>query len=256
MHEPTRLLAAHAHRHIPLEGARNVRDLGGLRTAEGGITRHGLLFRADTLAHLTDADQTRLAGLGLATIIDLRTEPERLKAPDRVPGNPAPEIQALGFLPRGNLEMFAAINAGELGADEALEAMLGQYRALTLEHHDRYLAFGQTLLHPARRPLLFHCASGKDRTGIAAAIVLLALEVPPATVLEDYVISNFQRRPVDAFTAGAAGPAVEQVMAADPRYLEAAFAAMIEASGSIPAYLAELGLDAEARRHLRALMVE
>jgi protein-tyrosine phosphatase len=164
-------------------------------------------------------------------------------------------VQALGFLPRGNVEMFSAINAGRLDAEDAVQAMMAQYRNLALEHHDRYQAFVETLLGPGSRPLLFHCASGKDRTGIAAAIVLLALDVPRATVLEDYAISNFQRRPIDLFTAGASAPAVEQVMAANPRYLEAAFKAMEEASGSIQAYLAELGLDSEARRHLRALLV-
>jgi len=249
------LLAAHDHRHVRLEGALNVRDLGGLPTLDGKLTRHGVLFRADTLAHLTAKDQARLGALGLTTVIDLRTDDERMRAPDRLPEGPPPAVRALGFLPRGNIEMFSAINAGELDAEDAVQAMMAQYRRLTLEHHERYQAFVQTLLGPGSRPLLFHCASGKDRTGIAAAIVLLALDVPRATVLEDYVISNFQRRPIDLFTAGASAPAVEQVMAADPRYLAAAFAAMEEASGSVPAYLAELGLDSEARRHLRALLV-
>jgi protein-tyrosine phosphatase len=249
------LLAAHDHRHVRLDGALNVRDLGGLATFDGKLTRHGVLFRADTLAHLTAADQVRLGALGLTTVVDLRTDEERVRAPDRLPEGPAPVVQALGFLPRGNVEMFSAINAGRLDAEDAVQAMMAQYRNLALEHHDRYQAFVETLLGPGSRPLLFHCASGKDRTGIAAAIVLLALDVPRATVLEDYAISNFQRRPIDLFTAGASAPAVEQVMAANPRYLEAAFKAMEEASGSIQAYLAELGLDSEARRHLRALLV-
>lgn len=255
MFERESLLAAHQHRHVRLEGALNVRDLGGLPTQDGKRTRHGVLFRSDTLAHLTPADQVRLADLGLATVIDLRTEEERTRAPDRLPEGPAPAVRALGFLPRGNIEMFSAINSGQLDAAAAVEAMVSQYRNLTLDHHDRYRAFVETLLGPGSHPLLFHCASGKDRTGIAAAIVLLAVDVPREAVVEDYAISNFQRRPVDLFTAGATAPAVEQVMAAHPRYLEAAFAAMEEASGSIPAYLAELGLDAEARRALRALLV-
>lgn len=249
------LLAAHQHRHVRLEGALNVRDLGGLPTCDGKRTRHGVLFRADTLAHLTEADQARLGTLGLTTVVDLRTQEERVRAPDRLPKGPVPAVHALGFLPRGNVEMFSAINAGQLGAEEAIQVMMAQYRNLALEHHDRYQAFVETLLGPGSRPLLFHCASGKDRTGIAAAIVLLAVDVPRASVVEDYAISNFQRRPVDLFTAGAAAPAVEQVMAAHPGYLEAAFAAMEEASGSIPAYLEELGLSPEARRHLRDLLV-
>lgn len=242
----TTVLAAHRHRHVALDGARNVRDLGGLPAAGGRRTRRGIVFRADTLAHLSDADVARLAALELRTVVDLRTEPERARAPDRLPAT-AIDLRTPGFLPRGNLEMIAAVNAGSFSATDALAAMQAQYRLLALDHLDVYREVLDRLCEDDGTPLLFHCASGKDRTGVMAAIVLLAVGVAPDLVREDYVISNFQRRPVDLFTPGAQAAAVEQVMAADPRYLDAALAATAETYGSFDAYLA-LGLGYDDRR--------
>lgn len=250
------LLATHAHRHVPLEGACNVRDLGGLPTTDGRRTRRGVLYRSDTLAHLSPADHDRLQALALRAIVDLRTADERARAPDRLPENLPLALYNPGFIPRGNVEMFTAINSGQMGAEDAAQAMIGQYRNLTLDHFEEYRTFLSALLAPGQRPLLFHCASGKDRTGIAAAIILLAVDVPRDWIIQDYVISNYQRRPIDLFTHGAAGPAVEQVMAADPRYIEAALRSMEEAFGSIDDYLAEAGADREARRYLRDLLLD
>jgi protein-tyrosine phosphatase len=250
------LLATHRHRHVALEGARNVRDLGGLAAADGRRTRHGVVFRADTLAHLSDADMVRLAGLGLRTVVDLRTASERARAPDRLPAASI-ALRTPGFLPRGNLEMIAAVNAGTFSAADALDAMCEQYRLLALEHLEVYREILDGLCEDQATPLLFHCASGKDRTGVTAAIVLLAVGVAPALVREDYVISNFQRRPVDLFSDGAQTAAVDQVMAADPRYLDAALAAINDSYGAFDAYLAQgLGLDDRRRAKLAARLLD
>lgn len=248
------LLAAHAHRHLRFEGACNVRDLGGLPTTDGRHTRHGVVYRADTLAHLSRADLERLARLELRTVIDLRTPGECARAPDRLP--PALTLRNPGFLPRGNLEMVDRINAGALDAEAVAAEMLSQYRRLALDHLAEFRVLVAALLGPGQQPLLFHCASGKDRTGLAAAIVLLAVDVPREWVVQDYMISNYQRRKVDLFASGAPSPAVEQVMAADPRYIDAAMNAMADEFGSIDRYLAAgLGLDRDARRHLAGLLI-
>jgi len=250
------LLAAHDHRHLRFEGACNVRDLGGLPTTDGRRTRHGVVYRSDTLAHLSRADLERLAQLELRTVIDLRTADECARAPDRLPHASALTLHNPGFLPRGNLEMLERINAGALDAEAVAAEMISQYRKLTLDHLAEFRVLVSALLAPGRQPLLFHCASGKDRTGIAAAVVLLAVDVPREWVVQDYVISNYQRRKVDLFANDAPSPAVEQVMAADPRYIEAAMNAMAEEFGSIDRYLAEgLGLDRDARRHLAGLLI-
>lgn len=250
------LLDAHRHRHVALEGARNVRDLGGLPASGGRRTRPGVVFRGDTLAHLSAADLARLATLELRTVVDLRTASERERAPDRLPA-PTIDLRTPGFLPRGNPEMIAAVNAGALTAADAVAAMQAQYRLLALEHLDVYREVLDRLCEDDGTPLLFHCASGKDRTGVTAAIVLLAVGVAPDLVREDYLISNFQRRPVDLFTDGAQAAAVEQIMAADPRYLDAALAAAAESYGSFDAYLARgLGYDDRRRSALAARLLD
>jgi protein-tyrosine phosphatase len=250
------LLQAHRHRHLQFEGACNVRDLGGLPTTDGRVTRHGVVYRADTLAYMSNADLANLTRLELRTVVDLRSADECLRAPDRLPETAGLTLHNPGFMPKGNYELIGSINAGELDAAAAANAMLGQYRVLALEHLTEYRVFVSALLAPGHTPLLFHCASGKDRTGLAAAIVLLALGVPQSWVIQDYVISNYQRRAVDIFGDEAPSPAVEQVMSAYPRYLEAALAAMTDEFGSIDNYLAQgLGLDRAARRHLETLLL-
>lgn len=250
------LLAAHHHRHVRFDGACNVRDLGGLPTADGGVTRHGVLYRADSLARLSAQDLERLVALGISTIVDLRTADECARAPDRLPPGRAFDVYNPGFLPRGNLEMLEFINTGTCDPDTATATMIHQYRLLAREHLAEFRVVLDLLRAPGRHPLLFHCASGKDRTGLAAALVLLAVDVPVDWVVQDYTISNFQRREVDLFRQAAPNAAMERAMAADPRYLLAAIDTMRDEFGSIDRYLAEgLGLDAAARRALRQVLV-
>ncbi len=250
------LLNAHAHRQVRLEGARNVRDMGGLPVIGGGRTRRGVLFRADTLASLTDGGVASLQALRIKTVVDLRTPDERTRAPDRLPASDL-KVHLLGFLPAGNSELLAGINSGTLDADRARTCMQDQYRKLALDHLAEFRQLFTILLEAEHHPVLFHCASGKDRTGVAAAVTLLALDVPPDLIVEDYTVSNYQRRPVDLFGPGAAPTAIEQVMAADPDYLRTALAAMQERYGSTDAYLLHgLGLDTTARGRLKTLLVD
>ncbi|MBI2801601.1 MAG: tyrosine-protein phosphatase [Gammaproteobacteria bacterium] len=250
------LLNAHAHRHVHLEGARNVRDLGGLPVSGGGRTRTGVIYRADTLASLTDAGVASLHSLGLKTVIDLRTADERARAPDRLPATRL-TVHSLGFMPSGNGELLAGINNGTYDPARARTSMLRQYRNLALDHLAELRQLFAILLDGDQLPVLFHCASGKDRTGIAAALTLLAVEVPPDLIVEDYTVSNYQRRAVDLFGPGAASAVIEPVMAADPDYLRSAFAAMQERYGSMDAYLLHgLELDGAARDRLKTLLVD
>jgi protein-tyrosine phosphatase len=255
MRDRESLLAAHRHRQVVFDGACNARDLGGLPTVDGRVTRTGVVYRSDTLAYLSDPDLARLAALGVRAVVDLRATDEQQRAPDRLP-NGAIALHHAGFIPNGNAEMISAVNAGRLSEQQAHTAMLGQYRRLALEHLDRFREYLDVLLGSDGTPLIFHCASGKDRTGLAAAITLLAVGVPQPLVIEDYVLSNYQRRKVDLFHAAASTAAVEQIMSADARYLEAAIAAMCEGFGSIDAYLSDgLGLNASTRAVLRDLLV-
>jgi protein tyrosine/serine phosphatase len=178
-----------------LEGCDNVRDLGGLPTEDGGQTRYGLLLRSDTLQHLTPADVIRLRDdFGLRTILDLRT-PEETSREGRGP---------LGGEPIGyhNLSFLRTrwVTPAEVAAEE--EAALALIRIRTsddrVEHYLDYLrlagdsvATAVTLIaDEANGPTLFHCAAGKDRTGVLAAVVLSIVGVERQAIIDDYLATN------------------------------------------------------------------
>lgn len=179
MDTPSRLVA--------LEGAYNFRDLGGYPAVGGRLTRWGLLYRSDTLHELTPGDVAHLRRRGLRTVVDLRTERE-LATTGR--GPLAPEPVAFRHL--------AVVREGEGRSAEgealAAPAPVGDDLA---ERYLWYLDVGRSALvealgllgHPAHYPLVFHCAAGKDRTGVLAALVLGILGVPADVIVADYVIT-------------------------------------------------------------------
>jgi len=250
------LLARHQARKIELAGTYNMRDLGGLATGDGRRTRRGRVYRSDALATLTDADRARLAELGIRAVYDFRTDEERARAPNRVDALALVQ-HARGFIPRGNPEMFVAVNARRLTAATARATMIEQYGRLALDHVEHYVWVYRRLLQQDGAPAILHCASGKDRTGIATALLLLAVGVTRDEVLEDYAISNWQRRPVDLFRDSAVAEAVEEIMSAHVDYLAAGLAAIERAHGSIDAFLARgLGLTPAERGGLIELLIE
>jgi protein-tyrosine phosphatase len=250
------LLDRHHHRRIPFEGACNCRDLGGLNTTDGRRTRRGVVYRSDALATLSVADQAALAELGVRAVYDLRTTEERARYPNRLPV-PPPAQHPFGFLPRGNPEMFEGVNSGAWSPAQTRQSMLGQYERLILDHTDCLAKVYRGLLRDDGIPAVVHCASGKDRTGIASAVLLLAVGVDRDAVVEDYVISNFQRRPVELFVGGAPSEAVEQIMCASADYITHALATAERSFGSFDDFLAQgVGLSDLERVALAELLVD
>jgi protein-tyrosine phosphatase len=185
-------------RHVPLDGAVNVRDIGGYRSSAGLEVMRGRLFRGDALSQLTAADLERLDQLGLRTVIDFRTPGEiLLSGDDRLPGG-----VEYAHLPvsGGDLgSVYELIASGdherqrrELGDGRAASLMVSVSRGFVTDGRQRE-AFGAALrwmCEPGRLPLLYHCSGGKDRSGWMTAIVLTALGVPRELVLRDYLLSN------------------------------------------------------------------
>lgn len=167
---------------VPLTGAFNFRDLGGYRGTDGRITRWGRLFRSDTLHELTDADVALLRSLGLSVVVDLRTSRE-LERTGRGPLAPEPVA-------------FHHLSVIREGGGEAIAAPVEEGDDLA-ERYLWYLEVGRTALvdalsllsDPANLPLVFHCAAGKDRTGVLAALVLDILGVDAEVIVADYVIT-------------------------------------------------------------------
>ena len=251
-------------RALPLEGAFNLRDLGGYATADGGRVKRGMLYRSGTMAMLTEADERHLVSLGIATVCDLRRPGERAAEPTRW-------CQSAGvhYWSRDYKETSGVL--GEVIKDTAATpaamraAMIQVYRAIPTDHAPSYRVMFERLLG-GHVPLLFNCAAGKDRTGVAAALILHTLGVSRETIIEDYLLTNSHadfarylagRQSAIISVAERAPDVVAPLFAADADYLAALFDTLEQEFGGMDAYLADtLGIDAAARSQLRALLVE
>lgn len=243
---------------LRLEGAVNFRDLGGYATEDGRRVRRRQLFRSDSLAELTAADAAAVAGLGLRSVFDLRDVGERRRYPNHAEAVAGLRVHEVGFLPHRADEMFAGVRDGTLSAAGVGTAIREMYRRLPLEQGAVYASILDGLLEADAVPALIHCTSGKDRTGFAAAVVLSALGVPRASILEDYLLTNHYRRDLSFMLGGDVDPAVVSALTeAHPDYLAAALDAADAEWGSIEGFLEHgLGLTPARRARLQALLLD
>ncbi len=246
----------HQQRILRFDGARNVRDLGGLPTAGGATTRYGVVIRADGLSRLSDADLKRIADLRVRTIVDLRFDEERARAPDRVPSDRAPDFFHCGFHPNGSEALFHAINIRGAGPEEAAALMCANYARMPFDHAAELRDVMHHIIAADTAPHLVHCTSGKDRTGILVAFLLLALDVPRDVVFDDYGLSNGEWQPIDMFSPTARQDTIAAVMAAPAAYLQSAFDAIEARCGTVDNYLGQwLGFGPREKAALAALML-
>ena len=257
---------------IVIAGLPNLRDLGGWTTADGRRVTAGRVFRSTALDRLDDQGLHAVAGLGVRTVVDLRTETERKTMPDRLPGDVAGVIcDVLGDAPDAAPAQLPRIMADPKSAAQTLgggqaEAMFERgYRELVSlpSALDAYRRFFATLADTTRRPLLFHCTTGKDRTGWAAAVLLTVLGVSREDVTRDYLLTNRQLLPalqpvVDRFAAAGGDPALlRPILGVRQDYLDAAFDEARSRFGSMDDYLADgLRLNDQMRLQLRSVLTD
>ena len=241
----------HPTRSLHLEGASNFRDLGGYAGTAGQQVRWRHLFRSDQLAGLTADDLQQLQALGLARAFDLRGTHERAATPYQLPG----VVQhALPIEPTVVQRMKDLLEAGRtVTAQDTVRLMEQTYRAFV---HDNAARFAELFGHllESDTPLVFHCTAGKDRTGFAAALILLALGVPRETVMQDYLLTNdlFRAPPID--TGRAPREVVQVLWRVQREFLDAALHAVDADWGGIDRYLSEaLHIDAVQRNRLAEL---
>jgi protein-tyrosine phosphatase len=167
---------------LPLFGPRNFRDLGGYRTRYGHRTAWGRLFRSDTLS-LNDEDLRVFGKLGIRAVWDFRTDTERRSSPNRLPQDDVRvvELPLIGERPDGLLDLEALADPDEFLRAAYLGMLQGAAPSLG--------TLFQGLCQPDGLPAVMHCGGGKDRTGLAAALVLSALGVGRNDVLDDYELT-------------------------------------------------------------------
>jgi protein-tyrosine phosphatase len=233
---------------IRLEGASNVRDLGWL-LRDGGPAGRPRLIRSANLDRLSEAGFRQLALLEVATVIDLRGVAEAAAAP-AVAG--ASRVH-LPIEPTVVAELRAHLAAGTLTSATAIAVMEKTYRHYILERTAVFAEVLHQVIAAQGRAVLFHCAAGKDRTGVAAALIMSALGVARERVMADYLLSNLLFRPLAPSTTELPDDVRAAILGVRPEFLEAAFAAMTEGWGSPQAYLERaLGIGRRERAALKA----
>jgi len=257
-----------------LEGVHNFRDYGGYAVSGGGRLRSSHLWRSGQHFGATDADVGRIAGLGLATVFDLRSSVERTRHPCRRPDAFGAMIhyaedEDILKAPTHNAPhvAVAAATARQRDAASTRDGMRRNYGRIAFRP-GLMAMIGKMLaeLAEGRGPSLVNCMAGKDRTGIAVAMVHLAVGVHRDDIIADYLLTNTAgdveariaagAQTIREITGQADDEAVRVLMGVEAEYLESAFNMIVDKYSSLDAYLAQgLGADNQLRDRLRHALV-
>jgi len=241
----------HPDRSLHLAGASNFRDLGGYAGAGGRAVRWRRLFRSDHLAALTAQDAGVLQSLGVTRVLDLRGVSERAATPYELPGATQ---YPLPIEPTVVQRMKDLLDAGQqLTPAKTVELMQHTYRAFVHDNAARFAALFAHLL-ASDAPLIFHCTAGKDRTGFAAALILLALDVPRPAVMRDYLLTNDLYRLPELSSARAPREVLNVLWRVQEAFLDAALQAIDQDFGGPERYLErQLGVGPAERQRLKEM---
>ena len=253
---------------LPFAGGNNFRELGGYHADEGKTVKWGQIYRGFPTGRLTtEADRARLDGLGLRLILDLRSGVEAAKLPDYVPdGARLVQIcglrdatgQEINFSPNDIQRLVQNAPAGTNLTQLIYRQMLTGNKAF--KELFRALEAGET-------PILFHCTAGKDRTGVAAMLILLALGASDETICADYARTNLcraaeiEKAMADHAAEIAADPAQrmrwQSSAGVDPETAPFVLRTIRQDYGSAESYLeAEYGLTPARLMRLRRMYLE
>ncbi|WP_394288083.1 tyrosine-protein phosphatase [Corynebacterium variabile] len=245
---------------MDIPGLPNFRDLGGHRTSHGTVIAPGLLFRSVDLSRLEPAGGDALGDLGIRRVIDLRTTAEIEKRPDLLPdGMSTVHLDVLADSGATTGAQMAKVLGDPrrlneiLGGGAAVERMTGTYRNIvnlpSALRSYRELFLGVAGGGESTGGVLFHCTTGKDRTGWAAASLMLLLGVDEDAVTEDYLRTNTDLLPalqpvLDRFAEQGGDPdALLPVLGVREEYLRTALAEVDALFGGIHGYTTDgLGL--------------
>jgi len=244
-------------REVKLQGAVNFRDLGGYKTKEGKTVKMGLLYRSAALNTLTDADLAKVASLHIKYDFDFRGPFEVKTAPDKIPAGTT-RIS----LPAGSENVGDSNYMKNMARYMKSDSFLVSFYTVLTPFKDRYTPlFDSLIANKTASPILFHCTAGKDRTGIAAALLLYALGVNEETIFNDYEATNYYRRNENAKTIaqmtkyyGLDEKTASNLMGAKREYIQATFATIKAQYGTMDTYLEKvLGLNKAKIKQLRSM---
>ncbi|CAN5402701.1 tyrosine-protein phosphatase [soil metagenome] len=256
-------------RHRPLATLDNFRDYGDYPTASGRRVKAGRLFRSANHARLSEDDLAQVAGCDIGTVVDLRRPVERTGQPSRRPAGWTGRVLENDLDTAAEAPHMTFLKSADLTPDSGRQFMTALYAemAFTDAHIDLFRRYFMAL-GEADRPVLIHCAAGKDRTGLLAALTHHLLGVHPDDMMADYLLTNVAvdldaRAPGIARAlekaSGKKAPhdAVVAFLGVEPAYLDGAFASIAQRHGSVDAYLEQaLGVDGALRTRIGERLTE
>lgn len=239
-----RLIASE--RQIPMDGASNFRDLGGIPTKDGRVIKWGTFFRSGKLSELSDQDKRYFKTLGIHTIIDFRDDIEIANEPTQFPEDYNTHVVRVPIGDRsGNIQkrLKEQIRKADEATFNATEFVQDVNRQFIDTFAYQYKPFLETTLSTESTPLVYHCSAGKDRTGLATALLLATLGVDRDVILGDFMMSNYYRNEVinnslrKASLAGISQRIARPLVEVDETYLAAAFDAIDKKYGNLDSFL-------------------
>lgn len=172
---------------LDFEGIENARDLGGLIRADGATIREGVLLRTGHLQYASERDLARLADMGVSLVVDFRDADEIRRHPDKtLPGAKRMHLPALPDL----RTLFPAVETATPAQARVAFREMYKYLAIAPEAITAYGTLFRELLAAKGKPVLFHCTQGKDRTGVAAILIMSALGFDRESCVEEYLRTN------------------------------------------------------------------
>ena len=238
-------LLNHPQRLLPLTSVENARDLGGYPTADGGTTRWGRFVRAADMVAVTSGDQQRLEDYGVHTVIDLRMQHERRELPNRFDSHTRVRVRNHDFWG----DRFHSYRSPDRRAAPAQK--LAALYCAGLEQNGFVMAeVMRTFAADTDGAFLFHCRSGKDRTGLVAALLLALAGVPDDVICADYAhtaecLTGEAVNPIDASAPGA------WQLTCAPETMSQTLAYVRDQYGDVASYLAGQGLTAAELNRVR-----
>lgn len=243
---------------VPFEAVYNFRDMGGYKARDGRVIKNGLFYRSAALGKMTATDKELFETLGIKTIFDYRDHHEVQNNPNPV----FPHTHYIQIPAKGKHAFDMPTNTGARDFYKVVSAdMFRGFYAQMPFHNASFQKLMVTIQNPDYLGLVHHCAVGKDRTGIGSALILLALDVPEETIMEDYLSTNICLRPMVEKMAQVIQQQYNDrelqqfyaLMSAREEYLQAALDAIDKQYGSKATYLEqEFGLTTEKRAQLQS----
>ncbi|MFX3619334.1 MAG: tyrosine-protein phosphatase [Sporolactobacillus sp.] len=248
---------------LPVQGAYNFRDMGGLKTKDGRKVKKGLLYRSADLTDLTNEDINFLQNLDFHLIFDYRDKAEAVQRPDPQIAEERHERIAVNGEDKTTAQ--AEWDPGTFYHNFSMATFTQVYAQMPIQNAS-YHQLMMHLSHPEQNlPLLHHCAGGRDRTGVGAMLILMTLDVSFDTIMEDYLLSNrmlkkfhqatFQE--AGQFLNGQALKKFEHDFLVQEPYLNAAALSIEEHYGSFDHYLErEFGINEAIREKIMDFCLE